>query len=162
MKILFGKWPAPFCGFLLALLLLAAIELFGSPVGLSDTLTAVAAYCTESIEQKELASPPEFDWQNGLIAGVFIGALCASLMSADWKLSLFFEDKLRFNGLKSLFYGLLGGFLVIAGSQLAGDIPAGQYSNALQQSIGAWLFLGCFLLTALAGTFLLAKPNRKE
>lgn len=150
MKALTGKWSFYINGGLLSVMIVLCLYLFQDTVGMNDGMIKISEYAEQSAEQisanEEIELPP-LEWQTGFLGGIFIGALAASIMSANWKIR-FFQDKesgIISKSLKTVFFGLGGGFLVMLGLQLAGDSFLGQWSGALQLSGGSWIFLlSCF------------------
>lgn len=151
MKILTGKWPFYISGLLLPLLAVLGLYLFDDVLGMSDAAVAFSGYCSEAIEEKAIGSLPGLDWQNGILIGLLIGALAGSLCSGNWKFQFFFDDQKGFGAkfVKTILYSFIGGFLVMLGSQLAGETLFGQYAAAIQLSAGAWIYLVVFFVVAL-------------
>ena len=165
MGILTGKWSFYLNGALLSGMIVLCLYLFHDTVGMNDGMIKISEYVEETAEQvsedEEINLPP-LEWQTGFLGGIFIGALAASLMSGNWKIR-FFQDKesgVVSKSLKTVFYGLGGGFLVMLGLQLSGDSFLGQWSGALQLSGGSWIFLvSCF---AAASGIAILLENRGE
>ena len=155
MGLVTGKWSFYINGALLAGMIVLCLYLFQDNVGMNDGLIKISEYVektvqdtaeSESLDNIEL---PPLEWQTGFLGGIFIGALAASLMSGNWKIRIFQEKEsgIISTGLKTVFLGLGGGFLVMLGLQLAGDSFLGQWSGALQLSGGSWIFLlSCFTI----------------
>jgi len=165
MRLLTGKWSFYINGAMLSGMIVLCLYLFQDTVGMNDGMIKISEYAEETAEQvsenEEIDLPP-LEWQTGFLGGILIGALAASLMSGNWKIR-FFQDKesgIISKSLKTVFYGLGGGFLVMIGLQLAGDSFLGQWSGALQLSGGSWIFLvSCF---AVASGIAITLENRGE
>lgn len=150
MKILTGKWSFYINGALLSGMIVLCLYLFKDTVGMNDGMIMISEYVEKTAQEEEMTLPP-LDWQTGFLGGIFIGALAASLMSGNWKIRFFQDEKSSIvsKSLKTVLYGLGGGFLVMLGLQLAGDSFLGQWSGALQLSGGAWIFLvSCFAVAS--------------
>ncbi len=141
-----GHWPFYISGPLLAVLIVLSLYLFNDTVGLGETFTMVSEYCVDSVESRSLEAPP-MDWQLGLLIGIFLGAAGAAAAGKEWKLR--FRD--GENWVKTIACGILGGYLVMSGIQLAGDSFLGQFAAAMQLAGAAWLF---WIVTAAAGIVL--------
>ena len=154
MKLFTGKWSFYINGALLAGMIALCLYLFKDTVGMNDGMVKISEYVEQTAEQvsesEEIDLPP-LEWQTGFLGGIFIGALAASLMSSNWKLR-FFQDNdsgIIAKSMKTVLYGLGGGFLVMLGLQLAGDSFLGQLSGAMQLSGGSWIFLvTCFAVAS--------------
>lgn len=165
MRLLTGKWSFYINGALLSGMIVLCLYLFQDTVGMNDGMIKISEYAEQTAEQvsedEEIDLPP-LEWQTGFLGGIFIGALAAALMSGNWKVR-FFQDKesgIVSKSLKTVLYGLGGGFLVMLGLQLAGDSFLGQWSGALQLSGGSWIFLvSCF---AVASGIAILLENRGE
>jgi len=165
MKVLTGKWSFYINGALLSAMIVLCLYLFQDTVGMNDGMIQISEYAQETATQvsdsEEIALPP-LEWQTGFLGGILIGALAASLMSGNWKIRFFQDDKsgIISKSLKTILYGVGGGFFVMLGLQLAGDSFLGQWSAALQLSGGAWIFLiSCF---AVASGVAILLENRGE
>ncbi|MDD5727502.1 MAG: YeeE/YedE thiosulfate transporter family protein [Victivallales bacterium] len=153
MGLVTGKWSFYINGIFLSGMIVLCLYLFHDTVGMNDGLIKISEYVEETVHETaanenlaELKAPP-LEWQTGFLGGIFIGALAAALMSGNWKVRIFYEDSsgIVFKGLKTVFMGIAGGFLVMLGLQLGGDSFLGQWSGALQLSGGSWIFLlSCF------------------
>ena len=165
MRLLTGKWSFYINGALLSGMIVLCLYLFQDTVGMNDGMIKISEYAEKTAEQvsedEEIDLPP-LEWQTGFLGGIFIGALAAALMSGNWKVR-FFQDKesgIVSKSLKTVLYGLGGGFLVMLGLQLAGDSFLGQWSGAIQLSGGSWIFLvSCF---AVASGIAILLENRGE
>ena len=165
MRLLTGKWSFYINGALLSGMIVLCLYLFQDTVGMNDGMIKISEYAEQTAEQvsedEEIDLPP-LEWQTGFLGGIFIGALAAALMSGNWKVR-FFQDKesgIVSKSLKTVLYGLGGGFLVMLGLQLAGDSFLGQWSGAIQLSGGSWIFLvSCF---AVASGIAILLENRGE
>ncbi|MHB9139967.1 MAG: YeeE/YedE thiosulfate transporter family protein [Victivallaceae bacterium] len=163
MNIVTGKWSFYINGALIALLIVLCLYLFDDSVGMGDGMVVVSEYCTSSVKDKTLNTPPPLDWQTGFLGGIFIGALAASIISGKWKLRIKQDsegDGIMKTYFKTVVFGIAGGFLVMLGLQLAGDTFFGQWAAAIQMSTGAWVFL--ISSFGVAATIAILMERRKE
>ena len=144
MNIVTGKWSFYINGALIALLIVFCLYLFDDTLGMGDGMVVVSEYCNTAVKDKAINPPPALDWQTGFLCGIFIGALAASIISGKWKIRFMQDsegDGIAATFVKTIVFGLAGGFLVMLGLQLAGDTFFGQWAAAIQMSSGAWIFL---------------------
>ncbi|MDD5697771.1 MAG: YeeE/YedE thiosulfate transporter family protein [Victivallaceae bacterium] len=163
MRILTGKWSFYLNGALLSGMIVLCLYLFKDTVGMNDGMIKISEYVEKTVQEEEITLPP-LEWQTGFLGGIFIGALAASLMSGNWKIRLFQEGEsgLITKSLKTVLYGIGGGFLVMLGLQLAGDSFLGQWSGALQLAGGAWIFLTSSFAVASGMAILLERRGESE
>jgi hypothetical protein len=85
----------------------------------------------------------------GLIIGIIAGVAFAAIFSGNFKLQLLanYDSGITIRTFKTIFYGIVGGFLVMSGIQIAGESIYGQFISAMQMSVGAWIYLGALLLS---------------
>lgn len=164
MKILSGKWSSYINGTLIALFMLLSLYLFDDTLGMSDGMLAVSEFCSSSVEAGSIEAPPTLDWQLGLLGGVLIGALASAIISGSWKIQL--VPKSSGGVVKKIWQpvvqGIIGGFLVMLGLQLAGDSFWGQWSAAIQLSAGAWIFIITMFIVASTASVLLDRRHEKS
>lgn len=165
IKFFTGKWSPYLSGIVIAVLFITGLYLLDTPMGMSDAYLMISNYCEKSIRDRAVDKFP-IDWDTGFLAGIFIGALISSFAGGNWKLSIFPEDRaskgfLASTGLTPL-QGLVGGFLVMLGLQLAGDSFLGQWAAAIQLSTGAWIFLFSIIVWGVIFTGIIsAKATNK-
>ena len=143
MNLFTAKWPFYVSGPLLALLTVFSLYVFNDVIGMGDALTVATEYCGDAVMTRQLDGPPPLDWQMGLLIGLFIGALIATLIGGKFEPEMSPEKAGSFTEktLRTVGGGMLGGFLVMLGIQLAGDSVLGQLAAAMQLSGSAWVFL---------------------
>ena len=148
MKFLRKKWPFWINGIMLILLVLSGSYIFNDVLGFSGVFQAIFGYAEDAIAEKEIPQV-DWDWQIALLGGVFVGALCGSLIHGSWKIMLAFEDAKGFAGKSAgtALWGMLSGFLVMLGAILSGEAFYGQFAAAMELSAGAWFFLLVTLIT---------------
>jgi hypothetical protein len=163
MNILTGKWSFYINGALIALLIVLCLYLFDDSLGMGDGMVMISQYCNDSVKDKTLNPPPPLDWQTGFLGGIFIGALSASIISGKWKIRIKQDSEgegIMLTLFKTVAFGIVGGFLVMMGLQLAGDTFFGQWAAAIQMSAGAWVFL--ISSFGVAATIAILMERRKE
>ncbi|OGV58009.1 MAG: hypothetical protein A2X49_01470 [Lentisphaerae bacterium GWF2_52_8] len=156
VKFLTGKWSVFVSGAAVALLILLALYLLNTPVGMNDAYIALSKYCGKSLAKRAVAESSILNWQSGFLGGIFIGGLLAAIFGGDWKFRLS-APEVKGKGLIGAvgwtpLQGLAGGFLVMLGLQLAGDSFFGQWAAALQLSTGSLIFVAVSLLFATIAT----------
>ena len=152
MKFLTAKWPYYLSASFLAFIFVLVLFLLDAPLGMTDAYISLSEYCRSALENSSLGDSITLDWQTGFLLGVFFGALAAVIAGKEWKFLFFPEDRKNKKFFSSCLItpvqGITGGFLVMAGLQLAGDSFVGQWVAAIQLSTAAWIFLP---MTAIAG-----------
>lgn len=156
-KIITGQWVYFLVAPMLAFLMLLTLYLLDASVGMGEAYLFLSQYCGDILKNGNLEKFP-VDWQTGFIGGMVLGAIIAAVISGEWKLKLFPEDKGGGDFISASMItpieGVGGGFLVMFGLQLGGDTLLGQWSAAMQLSTGAWLFLFVTLATSLIYRFI--------
>lgn len=143
IKFFTGKWSSYLSGACIAILFVFALYVLNSPVGMSNAYLMISEYCRVSINAREVTELPFLDWQTGFLLGIFIGAMITAIVSGEWRLRLIPDGKGRgvvASAGVTAFTGLVGGFLVMLGLQLAGDSFIGQWAAAIQLSTAAFVF----------------------
>jgi len=145
MRFLTVRWPFYVCAAAFTLIFLAQFYLLDRPVMFQQGVSSVAAYSETSIRSRHLDDPPPLSDASALVVGIVAGGLLGALCDKKCKLKL---RPQRTGMLHVAFLGLAGGFLVMLGSLIAGDVFLGQVAAAIQLSRGAWLYLGAAFITA--------------
>lgn len=162
-SLLKATWSFPFAGAVFALIFCLALYLLDTPAGMTNAYIMLAKYCEETASGGELRETIPFDWQTGVLLGIFIGAFAAAVLGGEWKFALFPEDRENKKFIPSLLAtpinGFGGGFLVMLGLQLAGDSLIGQWAAAAQLATGAWIFFSAVLLFGLASAAVMGKAS---
>ncbi len=156
-NIFTAKWPFYVAGIALPILILLGLFCFDSVLGLSESWLELSAY----FEDKPNDLPP-LNWQTALLGGIFIGALIGALASNQFKFELLMPTEGSSFGTKFMRTAIAmvgGGFLVMVGSQLAGEVPFGQLAAAIQMAPGAWLYIASFIVTAVFLSILWAQKS---
>lgn len=160
-----SNWPFVATGAILACFFTLALYLLNTPVGMSDAYLMISEYCGEVIKEQRIEGWPIFDWQTGFLVGIFIGALVASAAGGEFKFELFPDDRKDKKFMKSSIvtplHGIICGFLVMFGLQIAGDSFIGQCASALQLSTGAWLFLASSIFSAIFAALIMSAKLEK-
>lgn len=158
-KLFTGKWSPYLAGSIIAFLFVLMLYILDSPVGMSDAYLMLAEYSETAYHNRIIKEPPFLDWQTGFLGGILIGALLAAILGGDWKLRMMPDSKgknLFASAGATVLLGLLGGFLVMLGLQLAGDSFIGQWAAAIQLSSGSWIFFLSVLFWGVIFTIILA------
>ncbi len=100
-----------------------------------------------------------------ILAGIFLGALLASLTTGSYRIQAVPESfRERFGpglGRRALL-GFLGGMLAMFGARLAGGCPSGHgLSGVAQLSLAGFLSLACFFLGGLVAARLVYGGRRR-
>lgn len=142
MKFLQKKWPFAVNALLLVLMVILGLYLFNDVLGFTGVFQACFGYAEEAWQGREIPQV-DWDWQIGMLGGVFIGGLCGALIHGSWKLVWGFEESKKIAGksLGTALSGMASGFLVMLGAIMSGEAFYGQIAAAMEISAGAWLFL---------------------
>ena len=142
MNFLHKKWPFLINAAMLVIMVLLGSYMFNDVLGFSGVLQAIFGYASEAIADREIPQV-DWDWQIALLGGVFVGALCGSLIHGSWKIMFAFEDSKCAAGksLGTAALGVLSGFMVMLGAIISGEAFYGQFAAAVELSAGAWFFL---------------------
>jgi uncharacterized membrane protein YedE/YeeE len=93
---------------------------------------------------------PKIDWQWMFVAGIFIGALISSLLSASFELKSvpdMWAERFGTNTTKRAVWAFIGGAIALFGARLAGGCPSGHgLSGTLQLSVSGFIALVCFFI----------------
>ncbi len=163
-KIFTGKWSSYLSGTIIAFFFVLALYILDSPTGMSDAYIMTSEYCENSIHARAVQELPFLDWQTGFLGGIFIGALIAAIVGGDWKLRMIPESSGKTwiaSAGATVLTGLVGGFLVMLGLQLAGDSFLGQWAGAIQLSTGAWVFFVSVMIWGIIFTAIIASKFAK-
>lgn len=161
MLFLKKKWPAPVNALLIIFMVMLGLYLFDDNIGLFSTLSAVFGSAENAVRNSDMPQM-EWSWQLGLLGGVFFGSFCGALINGSFRIIFALEGSSGFSGkvLKSIFYSLLSGFLVMLGAIIAGDVLLGQIAAAMEISSAAWFFLVFALITAGITALFIERRNQ--
>lgn len=141
-----AQWYTWVSGSLLGIIL--AIWGFGfRDDGIAGVLTDIVYRLTTGAE-----APPELVFSLMLMIGALVGGAVAAFGADKYRL-VFLEEGASFSDRfgRSILFGFGGGFLVMLGSLVAGDVPWMHFAHAMQLSRPAWIFIAGMLI---AGVFL--------
>lgn len=144
MNFLTARWPFYVCAAVFAAIFLAHLYLLDSPVFMQQGISEVSQYGEQTIETKEY-KPPPLSYSTGFLAGILAGGLLGAMCSRKVRLQIFSP---RVGKSMTIPCGIAGGFLIMFGGIVAGDIALGHIVSAFQLSLGSWLYLGCAFLAA--------------
>ena len=160
MKFLTRPWPFFVCAAMFAGLFLAHLYFLDMRVSTIDPLAEVVKHGSENVESRDYYKPPPLNLATGLAAGLFLGGLVGALCSRSFKLRL---RPRRMGAMAAIPLGIVGGFLVMLGSMIAGEAPVGQMAGAMQLAWSAWIYIGCAFITAmLIITFFINSRTQKS
>ena len=134
-----------------------------SSLGMGQSFIVVGEYFAETAVEEEFGEI-SLNYSLGLIFGILLGVVVAAVFSGNFKLQLIanYESGITIRAFKTVFYGLIGGFLVMTGIQISGEAIYGQFVSAIQMSVGAWLYIGALLLAGGILAILLDNGGRSS
>lgn len=144
MKFLTANWPFYVCAAVFTAIFLAHMYLIDAPVVMQEGISDVSQYGERAIETKHYQLPP-LSLATGFLAGIIAGGLLGAMCSKKVRLQMFSP---RTGRAMTIPCGIAGGFMIMFGGMIAGDIVLGHIVAAFQLSIGSWIYLGCAFLTA--------------
>lgn len=124
-------------------------------LGASTTFVRAAGFVEQAVDPEHVRQNPYFakekvrvDWQFMLIAGIFIGALAASILDGSFRLEAVppiwrerFGDSVALRAVGAF----LGGIVAMFGARLADGCPSGHgLSGLMQLSVSGFIALFCF------------------
>lgn len=93
------------------------------------------------------------DWQMLFVAGIFVGALIASVADKSFKLEIvppMWAERFGRNPLRRAFAAFVGGAIALFGARLAGGCPSGHgMSGMMQLAVSSAVAMACFLIGGL-------------
>ena len=137
-----GKWKSAVDALIVIALVMFGLYLFDAAPDFTGGFGRLSGCAEEAMERKSAEAPP-LDWTMGILFGVMIGGVSGGLITRSWRWVFCFEDepKSGWRWLKTALFGVPAGFLLMLGSLLAGDVPAGHVAGAMELSPGSWMFL---------------------
>ncbi len=124
-------------------------------LGASTTFVRAAGFVEQAVDPEHVRRNPYFakenvkiDWQFMLIAGIFIGALAASILEGSFRLEAVppiwrerFGDGVALRAAGAF----LGGIVAMFGARMADGCPSGHgLSGLMQLSVSGFIALPCF------------------
>ena len=148
MGIFNSKWPFYIGGGVIIFAVLLGLYTIDDTLGMGQSFIIAGEYCAETAMEEEFGSIT-LNYSLGLIIGIIAGVAFAAIFSGNFKLQLLanYDSGITIRTFKTIFYGIVGGFLVMSGIQIAGESIYGQFISAMQMSVGAWIYLGALLLS---------------
>jgi hypothetical protein len=158
------SWRPYLAGALLGVLAtvsaLASTQLLGKTqfLGASTTFVRAAGFIEQEVAPGNVKTNPYFakekpkvDWQFMLIAGIFIGALAASLADGSFKLEAvppIWRERFGGGVGRRALGAFLGGIVAMFGARLADGCPSGHgLSGLMQLSVSGFVALAFFFGT---------------
>ncbi len=160
-------WSPYLAGAGIGLVLLSSFYFMGMGVGASSAFARAAADTAQKVNPvhaKELSyfsaylkeGTPLKDWIVFEVAGLFIGALIASIASGSFRFR--FDRGKNMNPVIRFFTALLGGGLIGFSSRLARGCTSGVgLTGSAQLAVGGWVFLIAMFLSGFLAAFILRK-----
>lgn len=140
----------PWNALILVLATLIAASWFDSHSGFFSVLRVTAETAGSAIESRTVPEFPAFNWSIAFAFGILLGSFPAALLSGDFKPE--FQDRSG-GGLRGVastaLRGVVGGFLLVTGFQLAGGSIMEESAAAMNLSTGAWIFLAALAVTGV-------------
>ena len=148
MGIFNSKWPFYIGGGVLVFAILLGLYLLDDSLGMNQGFAIIGEYCAESAAEEEFGTI-SLNYSLGLILGIILGVAVAAIFSGNFKFQLIanYDSGITIRTFKTVFYGIIGGFLVMTGIQISGESIYGHFVSAIQMSAGAWIFLAAMLLS---------------
>ncbi len=174
-----SRWRPYIAGALAGLLAIGSVvvstKLLGSPkyLGTSTTFVRAAGLIEQSVTQERVAGNAYFqatqlqvDWQFMLVAGIFLGALVASLVDRSFKLEgvpPIWSDRFGNSAFLRAIGALVGGVVAMFGARLAGGCPSGHgLSGLMQLSVSGLLAMVGFFAGGVLVANLVYRSGRSD
>jgi uncharacterized membrane protein YedE/YeeE len=160
-------WSPYLAGVGIGLVLLSVFYFMGMGVGASSAFARAAADTVQRVDPahaKKLSyfsaylkeGSPLKDWIVFEVAGMFIGALIASISSRSFNFK--FDRGKNMNAFVRVFTALIGGGLIGFSSRLARGCTSGVgLTGSAQLAVGGWVFLIAMFLLGFLTAFILRK-----
>jgi uncharacterized membrane protein YedE/YeeE len=160
-------WSPYIAGAGLGLTLLAAFYLIGRGLGASGAFSITAAETTRAINPGYAnglgyftryfeSGSPLMDWIVFEVAGLFIGALAAAILSGSF--TFVFDKGRHIGGLTRSVSAIAGGTLIGFASRLARGCTSGVgLSGGAQLAVSGWIFLIAMFVGGLAAAAFLRR-----
>ena len=163
MGVFNTKWPFYISGCVFVFAIILGLFMIDSSLGMGQSFIVVGEYFAETAVEEEFGEI-SLNYSLGLIFGILLGVVVAAVFSGNFKLQLIanYEFGITIRAFKTVFYGLIGGFLVMTGIQISGEAIYGQFVSAIQMSVGAWLYIGALLLAGGILAILLDNGGRSS
>ncbi len=146
------KWSSFMSGGVIALFFIVCLYVFNTRLGMTCGYLMVLDYLQETVASKSLPKI-NLNWQIAFIIGVIAGGVLTAVFNKEWKFHLFPEDRKSKGWLASTgitpVQGLVGGFIVMTGIQLAGDSFLGHWIGMMQMHTGAWLYIVTVIVSGI-------------
>jgi uncharacterized membrane protein YedE/YeeE len=160
------EWPWWQAGILLGLLNMFAFYTANYYLSTSTTFSRAAGMILRLVAPEHVAAnayyqahKPIVDWQFMLVIGLFLGALLASKLSGQFRLSLvpdLFAARFGQGTARRWGIGLLGGMLLGFGARMADGCTSGHtLSGAAQLALSGWVATAGFFIGGIAVALLI-------
>lgn len=153
-------WSPYLGGALSGLLVVGSVWVTGKYFGASTTFVRSAGFVERVFAPDRVAAleyfvkeAPKVDWQWMFVAGIFVGALLASLASGTFRWQAVppgWAERFGPSKLRRGIAAFCGGALAMFGARLADGCPSGHgLSGSLQLSVSGFVALACFFAGGL-------------
>jgi hypothetical protein len=163
-------WSPYVAGAGLGVIAAVSIALLGRPLGASGAYQNLASYAGKELFPQNIffstIMPARVEWQAYVLAGVFLGAMAASMLSHDFRLRWMPEEgwRERFGPRPYVRWAILffGAFLVELGAAIAGGCTSGlAISGGVVLSPGAFVFMAAMFAAGIPAALLVARRNKR-
>ncbi len=159
-------WSPYVGGALSGLLVVASVWVAGKYFGASTTFVRSAGFVERVFSPERVAAldyfikeVPKVDWQWMFVAGIFVGALLASLASGSFRWQAVppgWAGRFGPSRLRRGVTAFCGGVLSMFGARLADGCPSGHgLSGSLQLAASGFVALACFFAGGLVTAYIL-------
>lgn len=159
-------WPPHLVGMGIGILVCLALVVSDKAIGCSTAFSKTAGMLERMLRGRHAPIrpyyrevPPAFDWEWMLVAGLFLGALAAALLSGDFALTWVpaaWAERFGPGTWTRLAVALPGGVLLGFGARWAGGCTSGHgISGTAQLAASSWIALLAFALGGVATALLL-------
>ena len=153
-------WNPYLAGALSGLVSIGSVWITGKYLGASTTFVRTTGIIEKMFSPERVAQMPYFikeapivDWQTMVVAGIFFGALIASVTSGSFRIQAVpdaWAERFGSSVSKRATIAFIGGALAMFGARLADGCPSGHgLSGSLQLAVSGYIALVCFFIGGL-------------
>ncbi|MBT8506864.1 hypothetical protein AZH53_00265 [Methanomicrobiaceae archaeon CYW5] len=160
------EWTPYIAGAGIGILSWVAFLLSNKPLGCSTAYARTSGMIERLFRGKKTEEKPYYrkfapvvDWEWMLVAGVFLGAFAAAMLTGGFALEwvpTLFGDTFGYDTALRLAVAFAGGILMGLGSRWAGGCTSGHgISGTLQLAVSSWIAVVVFFISGIVTAFLL-------